>query len=102
MTEAAKMGAVDKKLELQTGPVPLLAATEAATNMLSINIEQQITLQLAADIWVNCDALHLPQVMSNLLDNAAKYSPPHPRIILTGSATTLSQLPQDRDHHAQR
>ncbi len=100
MTEAAKMGAVDKKLELQTGPVQLLAATEAATNMLSINIEQQITVQIAADIWVNCDALHLRQVMSNLLDNAAKYSPPHGRIIVTGSATMLSQLPEDRVDYA--
>jgi signal transduction histidine kinase len=96
MTEAAKMGALDKKLELQPGPVQLLAAAEMASNMLSINIEQKITLQIAEDIWLNCDAMRLRQVMTNLLDNAAKYSPPDGRIIVTGSAATLSQLPEDQ------
>ncbi len=100
MTEAAKMGAVDKKLELQVGPVQLLAAADVAASMLSVNNEQQINLQIAEDIWVNCDALHLRQVMSNLLDNAAKYSPPHGRIIITGSATTLSRLPEDQVDYA--
>src|SRR6266480_5270406 len=101
MTEAAKMGALDKKLELQLGPVQLLTAAEVATTMLSINIEQQITLQIADDIWVQCDAMRLRQVMTNLLDNAAKYSPPLGRIIVTGSATTLSQLPEDLIDYAQ-
>src|SRR5258707_3838623 len=100
MTEAAKMGAVDKKLELQVGPVQLLAAADVAASMLSVNNEQQINLQIAEDIWVNCDALHLRQGMSNLLDNAAKYSPPHGRIIITGSATTLSRLPEDQVDYA--
>ena len=96
MTEAAKMGALDKKLELQLGPVQLLTAAEMASTMLSINIEQNITLQIADDIWLQCDAMRLRQVMTNLLDNAAKYSPPDGRIIVTGSATTLSQLPEDQ------
>ena len=101
MTEAAKMGALDKKLELQLGPVQLLTAAEVASTMLSINIEQKITLQIANDIWVRCDAMRLRQVMTNLLDNAAKYSPPQGRIIVTGSATTLSQLPEDQVDYAQ-
>ncbi len=100
MTEAAKMGALDKKLELQPEPVQLLAAAEMASNVLSINIEQKITLQIAEDIWLNCDAMRLRQVMTNLLDNAAKYSPPGGRIIVTGSATTLSQLPEDQVDYA--
>ncbi|HYX51649.1 MAG TPA: ATP-binding protein, partial [Ktedonobacteraceae bacterium] len=101
MTEAAKMGALDKKLELQLGPVQLLTAAEVASNMLSINIEQKIILQVEDDIWVQCDAMRLRQVMTNLLDNAAKYSPPQGRIIVTGSATTLSQLPDDQVDYAQ-
>jgi signal transduction histidine kinase len=96
MTEAAKMGALDKKLDLQLGPVQLLTAAEMASTMLSINIEQKITLHIADDIWLQCDAMRLRQVMTNLLDNAAKYSPPDGRIIVTGSATTLSQLPEDQ------
>jgi signal transduction histidine kinase len=101
MTEAAKMGALDKKLELQVGPVQLLTAAEVATTMLSINIEQNIALHIADDIWVQCDAMRLRQVMTNLLDNAAKYSPPDGRIIVTGSATTLSRLPEDQVDYAQ-
>jgi signal transduction histidine kinase len=96
MTEAAKMGALDKKLELQLSPVQLLTAAEVAANMLSVNIEQEITLQIIDDIWVQCDPLRLRQVMTNLLDNAAKYSPPNGRIIVTGSSTTLSRLPEDQ------
>ena len=100
MTEAAKMGALDKKLELKLGPVQLLTAAEMASTMLSIDIEQKITLQIADDIWLKCDAVRLRQVMTNLLDNAAKYSPPDGRIIVTGSATTLSQLPEDQVDYA--
>jgi signal transduction histidine kinase len=100
MTEAAKMGALDKKLELQPGPVQLLTAAEMASSILSINIEQKITMYIAGDIWVYCDTTPLRQVMTNLLDNAAKYSPPDGRIIVTGSATTLSQLPEDQVDYA--
>ena len=96
MTEVAKMGALDKKMDLQSGPVQLLAAVEIASNVLSINIEQNITIEIADDIWAYCDAALLRQVLSNLFDNAAKYSPPEGRIIITGSATTLSQLPEDQ------
>src|SRR5579885_414218 len=92
MTEAAKMGALEKKHDLQLSPVQVLAAAEVATTMLSINIEQQIIVQIARDLWVNCDALLLRQVITNLLDNAAKYSPPSGRIIIAARATTLSQL----------
>ena len=94
MTEAAKMGAIDKKLELQFGPVQLLAAAEIASTMLSINIEQKIAMHIDPQLWVNCDALPLRQVITNLLDNAAKYSPPTGQIVITASATTLSQLPE--------
>ena len=94
------MGALDKKLEIQLGPVQLLTAAEMAATMLSINIEQKITLHIGDDIWLQCDAMRLRQVMTNLLDNAAKYSPPDGRIIVTGSATTLSQLPEDQVDYA--
>jgi len=101
LTEAAKIGALDKKLEIQLGPVQLLTAAEMAATMLSINIEQKITLHIEDDIWLQCDAMRLRQVMTNLLDNAAKYSPPDGRIIVTGSATTLSQLPEDQVDYTQ-
>lgn len=96
MTDAARVGAIDSKLALQVGPVQVLAAAEIATTMLSVNIEQTITVELDPGLWVQCDALHLRQIITNLLDNAAKYSPPTGQIVISASATTLSQLPEDQ------
>jgi signal transduction histidine kinase len=66
--------------------------------MLSASIEHKITLHVADDLWVNCDALRVRQVMSNLLDNAVKYSSLEAPIDLIASATTLDQLslPEDQ------
>ena len=98
MTDAAHLGMLDKKLDLQIGPAPVLTAAKLARDMLSANIEQEITLAIAPDLWVNCDPLRLRQVMTNLLDNAVKYSPPEGRIAVDASATTLFQLqlPEDQ------
>ncbi|GAC1565783.1 MAG: hypothetical protein NVS3B14_04680 [Ktedonobacteraceae bacterium] len=100
MTEAAKVGSIDKKLELQSGPVQLLTAAEIATTMLSVNIEQTITVEIEPDLWVQCDALHLRQVITNLLDNAAKYSPPTGQIVISASTTTISQLPEEQVNYS--
>lgn len=96
MTEAAKMGSLGKKLELQLGPVQLRAAADMAAHMLSVNIEQKIIVDISPDLWVYCDALPLRQVITNLLDNAAKYSPPTGRITIAASPTSLSRLPEDQ------
>jgi signal transduction histidine kinase len=96
MTQAVRMGALDKKLELQLAPVSLHAATEAAVNMLNVGAEQRITTTVAEDLWVSGDALRLRQVITNLLENATKYSPPHGRIQITAQAIVLSSLPDNQ------
>ncbi|QBD80489.1 sensor histidine kinase [Ktedonosporobacter rubrisoli] len=92
MTEAAKMGAVDKKLALQMGPVQVRAAAEIAANMLTLSKEQVLDIDADPYLWVNGDALHFRQVMTNLLENAAKYSPPASRIRLSASVMTLAEI----------
>jgi signal transduction histidine kinase len=103
MTVAAKMGALDKKLELNIAPVQVLSAAEIAANMLNMGMEQKIPLFVDADLWVNGDALHFRQVMTNLLDNAVKYSPPDCPVELFASETTLAQvtgfMPEDQIDH---
>jgi len=98
MTEAAKIGTVDKKLDLQIGPVQLHATVDMAVNLLSVNIEQKLMTQVGTDLWVNGDPLRVRQVISNLLDNAAKYSLGDARIEVIANARVLAQvdLPEDQ------
>ncbi|HTD20174.1 MAG TPA: ATP-binding protein, partial [Ktedonobacteraceae bacterium] len=98
MTEAAKIGTVDKKLDLQIGPVQIHSATDMAINMLSVNIEQKIVSQIESYLWVKGDPLRVRQVISNLLDNAAKYSPADGRIEILANGTTLGKVdvPEDQ------
>jgi len=98
MTEATRLGSVDKKLELQIGPVELRSAIDVALNFLSVNIEQQIITEVAPDLWVRGDPLRVRQILTNLLDNAAKYSEPDKPIKLVAEARLFSQveLPGDQ------
>lgn len=92
MTEAAQLGSLDEKFELQIGPVEVFAVAEQVLDMLSENIEQKITLRVVPGLWVNADPLWLRQVITNLLDNAVKYSPQEGRIELVATASTVSRL----------
>lgn len=98
MTEAAQLGALDENFALQMRPVELFSAAGKVLDMLSENIEKQITLSIVPGLWVNGDPLWLRQVLTNLLDNAVKYSPSEGRIELAATASRLShlQIPADQ------
>lgn len=92
MTEAAQMGVMDKKLVMEKEPVQVLAAAQIAANMLALSIEQTIMIDAPPELWVEGDVLHFRQVLSNLLENASKYSPPQTTIRLTATALSLSEV----------
>ena len=92
MTEATKIGTVDKKLELQIGPVQVKTAVEVAANMLSVNIEQRIMTDIQPNLYMLGDPLHVRQVISNLLDNAAKYSKSESTIRLVAQTMTYHEI----------
>lgn len=88
MTEATKIGTTEMVHE----PVQILSAVEIAASMLTQTIEQQFMVDVLPDLWVQGDAPHLRQVLSHLLDNAAKYSSPNSLIYLLATSTTLKEI----------
>ena len=91
MTEAAQLGAEDKKLDLQIEPVHVLSAVEIAATMLTLNAEHKISYDIDQNFWVNADIMRFRQVLSNLLENAVKYSPPESHVYLSSTSMTLGE-----------
>jgi signal transduction histidine kinase/ActR/RegA family two-component response regulator len=72
------------KLELQTGLVELQTVVAAAIESAQAQIGrrgQTLSVELpGAPVWLMGDAVRLAQLLANLLDNAAKYTPVGGRI----------------------
>ncbi|HZO73298.1 MAG TPA: ATP-binding protein [Ktedonobacteraceae bacterium] len=92
MTEAANISAVEKNLDLQMEPMQVFAAAEMAASTIALSARQEITLQIDPLLWIKGDGLRVRQVLTNLLENATKYSPPESHIQITALATTLAQV----------
>ena len=75
------------KLELRTGPVELQAVVAAAVETTHSQIGRRghtLSVDLpSAPLWLIGDTVRVVQVLSNLLDNAAKYTPEGGRIWVT-------------------
>lgn len=89
------------KLILQHGPVVLQNVVEAAAETARPHIEQR-QHQLVIDvpdtpILVDGDAARLTQVLGNLLNNAAKFTPPPGQISITARAENDEALVTVRD-----
>src|SRR5262249_3824683 len=78
------------RLEFELQPLELLPLVEQAidTNRpFGAQFGVIFTLaQPAPDVWVNGDGNRLTQVMTNLLSNAAKFSPPGDSVIIAVTA----------------
>lgn len=98
MTDAANIGVMDKNMDVQMSAVEVRSAVDVALTMLNGNIEQKITTTIPSGLWVYGDPLRVRNVITYLLDNAAKYSPPDGHIEVIVSTMQLSQLPLDEQH----
>jgi K+-sensing histidine kinase KdpD len=92
MYEAANVAVLDRKQELHIESVQLRSACEIAVNMLTMHSEHEVAQDLPANLWLRGDGPRVRQVLTNLLENAAKYSPPNTPITVTAQKMQLSEV----------
>jgi signal transduction histidine kinase/CheY-like chemotaxis protein len=85
------------KVELQQDPVEVRAVIERSLELAAPLIEERqhdVSVSVSRDLRVTGDAVRLSQVFSNLLTNAAKYTPRRGHITIsaqqTGNEVTIS------------
>src|SRR5205807_1308916 len=69
--------AMNGKITLSRAPLDLAAAVQRATSALNVTgrmRDHRLELNLDA-VWINADSMRIEQITSNLLTNAAKYTP---------------------------
>jgi PAS domain S-box-containing protein len=85
------------KVDLQQDPVEVRAVIDRSLELAGPLIEERqhdVSVDVSSDLRVTGDAMRLSQVFSNLLTNAAKYTPPRGHIAIaaqqTGNEVTIS------------
>ena len=74
------------KLELRRERVPLAQVVQSALETSKPLLDaagHELSLALpAGEVWLDADATRIAQAIANLLNNAAKYTPPHGKVAL--------------------
>jgi Osmosensitive K+ channel histidine kinase len=92
ITEAAQIGPSERKIELHIEPIQLLSALEVALNMLTLSPDHEFMVDIDRNLWLSGDAPYVRQVLTHLLENAMKYSPPGTAIRVAAASILLSQV----------
>lgn len=82
------------RIELQPGPTELRSIIERALETSRPLIEthqHRLTVSLPGDpVWLHVDSIRIAQALSNLLNNASKYTPRGGEVFLTAEADSQS------------
>jgi two-component system phosphate regulon sensor histidine kinase PhoR len=86
------------QLDLQLQRINLVSlANQVLDQQRHATSGQELLLETnAPELWVECDSMRVRQVLTNLVSNAIKYSPPESRI--TVMLTTRAMLQQKHTH----
>jgi signal transduction histidine kinase len=94
-------GATHPTFQLHRRPMDLAAAARAAAERCRPDFEREgLTIEVqsgAGPAWVTADPERLDLVLSNLLDNAAKYTEPGGRVTVSVAATNADVVLRIRD-----
>ena len=98
-----QMAAIERKdVTMRLEVLDFHELIEAAARKISLQIESREgalkSVLNSSDQWVNGDAVHLMNVVLNLLDNANKYSPDRPNIILRTETIGKNIVLSVQDH----
>ncbi len=86
------------RLELRRQPVELSQVIEQALETSRPHLAQQLTISLPSEpIHLDADPVRLSQVLSNLLNNAAKFTPKSGRISISASLEGATVVIRVRD-----
>ncbi|MCG8348585.1 MAG: ATP-binding protein [Chloroflexales bacterium] len=90
------------QLDLQIQPVNLVQlVTQVLDQQQPSTANHELVLETDyAELWIRCDSLRIHQVLTNLVSNAAKYSPPDTCITVRLSIRPQDETLTSHEYHA--
>jgi signal transduction histidine kinase len=88
------------KVALELRPAELAATVKRAVTSLSatgLTLEHRLELEVEDEVWVNVDEARIEQIITDLVTNAVKYTPPGGTVTLTVRAEPAAAVLEVRD-----